>query len=60
MLEENPDQISLSDVPAAVMQEWIHFQHTEALPPDIEMLVELMELDIRVCKLELSVHCFLK
>ena len=60
MLEENPDQISLSDVPAEVMQEWIHFQHTEEFSPDYEMFIELMELAFKFGDVDLYVNCFLQ
>ena len=60
MLEEHPDQISFSLVPAAVLQEWIHFQHTEEFSPDYVDFLELMELAISLCDVELYVNCFLK
>merc|ERR1719234_2970440 len=42
-----------------VVQDWILFQDTGALPPDHEMFIELMKLAIRVCDIKLFAHCFL-
>ena len=65
MLEENPDQISLSDVPAEVVQEWIHFQHTEELSPEAlnmnpSRIKQLMELAITFFDVGLCVKCLMK
>ena len=65
MLEENPDQISLSDVPAEVVQEWIHFQHTEELSPEAlnmnpSRIKQLLELAVIFFDVGLCVKCLMK
>ena len=62
MLEENPDQISLSDVSEVAVEEWINFHNFPQIfefSGEVGMFRELMELAIRVCDIELFANCAL-